>query len=96
MASLVASIADRLSKLGITSTDDASATTLKTYAFKPKGAADVPKLVLVLAEQSKDIGKASALAKKIGSGIKDMRAAEEDYIKQILGDTETKESSESN
>lgn len=94
MAALVASIAERLSSLSILPgpSDDSTATTLRTYTFKPKGSADVPKLVVVLAEQDKDIGKASALAKKIGNGIKDMRAAEEDYLKQILGDVETKES----
>lgn len=98
-SSLLSSIAERLSSLSIVSStsdnDDSTtaSTQLKTYAFKPKGSAEVPKLVLVLAEQSKDIGKASALAKKIGSGIKDMRAAEEDYIKTILGENESKESS---
>ncbi|KAK9900204.1 prolyl-tRNA synthetase [Cystobasidium minutum MCA 4210] len=97
-SSLLSSIAERLSSLSIVSStsdnDDSTtaSTQLKTYAFKPKGSAEVPKLVLVLAEQSKDIGKASALAKKIGSGIKDMRAAEEDYIKTILGENESKES----
>lgn len=99
MASLISSIAERLSSLSILSdsdnNDSNASIPIKTYAFKPKGAADIPKLVLVLAEQSKDIGKASALAKKIGSGIKDMRAAEEEYIKQLLGDAETKESSAS-
>lgn len=98
MSALVASIAERLSKLSIlpgnNGTDDS--TTLKTYTFKPKGSgADIPKLVVVIAEQSKDIGKASALAKKLGHGIKDMRAAEEEYIKQVLGDVETKESGKS-
>lgn len=96
MASLISSIAERLSSLSIIPSDSSnndSSVQVKTYAFKPKGAADIPKLVLVLAEQSKDIGKASALAKKIGNGIKDMRAAEEEYIKQLLGDVETKESS---
>lgn len=93
-SSLISSIADTLASLSILpSTSSDQATDLKTYAFKPKGSADAPKLVIVLAESSKDIGKASALAKKIGNGVKDLRAAEEDYIKSILGDVENKESS---
>lgn len=50
---------------------------------QPKGGD--AKLVLVAAEDDRDIGKASALAKQIG--VKDMRAAEEDYVKEIVGET---------
>jgi prolyl-tRNA synthetase len=90
-AEIVSSIADRLKALSIAvvgegESNTTAATPVKTYAFKPKGSADVPKLVLVVAEEAKDIGKASALAKKIGAGMKDMRAAEEDYLKEIIGD----------
>ena len=41
--------------------------------------------MVVAAEETKDVGKASALAKQLG--IKDMRAAEDDYIKELLGDS---------
>merc|ERR1712093_773915 len=86
MASILNSIADKLSQLSIVSSGSAPADSvlLKTYAFKPKGGDQ--KLVLVVAEDDKDIGKASALAKQLGSGIKDMRAAEEDYLKDLVGE----------
>jgi len=86
MTSILNSIADKLSQLSIVSSGSAPADSvlLKTYAFKPKGGDQ--KLVLVVAEDDKDIGKASALAKQLGSGIKDMRAAEEDYLKDLVGE----------
>lgn len=79
----MSTIEERLSALSISpaSSSDDSATALKTYLFKPKGSD--AKLVLVCAEHDKDIGKASALAKSIG--VKDMRSAEEDYVKEVLG-----------
>ncbi|KAL7009311.1 hypothetical protein EMMF5_000941 [Cystobasidiomycetes sp. EMM_F5] len=83
-ASLLQSIADRLSALAINPlASSGDSVNLKTYAFKPKGGD--AKLVLVAAEDDRDIGKASALAKQIG--VKDMRAAEEDYVKEIVGET---------
>ena len=56
---------------------------LRSYAFKPKGGD--AKLVLVSAEANKDIGKASALAKLVGEGIKDLRAADDALVEEHLG-----------
>lgn len=83
MASLLQSLADRLSSLSIIpGAPSDSSVPVRTYAFKPKGGD--ARLVLVVAEESKDIGKASALAKTLG--FKDMRAAEDDYIREIVGE----------
>lgn len=86
MASILSSITDKLAQLSIipASAAPADSVSVKTYAFKPKGGDQ--KLVLVVAENDKDIGKASALAKQLGGGIKDMRAAEEDYLKDLVGE----------
>ena len=70
--------------------DSASAAVaVKSYAFKPKltaSAAEGLKLVLVVAEDGKDIGKASALAKLLASeGVKDLRAAEDGLVNETLG-----------
>lgn len=54
---------------------------VKTYLFKPKPS-DPTKLVVVVAEENKHIGGASALAKTLG--FKDMRAAEESYVSEIF------------
>lgn len=54
---------------------------VKTYLFKPKPT-DPTKVVVVLAEESKHIGGASALAKTLG--FKDMRAAEEAYVQELF------------
>ena len=62
---------------------NSSAIELKSYAFKPKGGD--AKLVLVVAEPDKDIGKASALAKLLGEGIKDLRAADDALVEETLG-----------
>ena len=88
MASLLQSLADRLSSLSIIPSESSSSSLpVRSYAFKPKGGSssnEAVKLVLVAAEESKDIGKASALAKTLG--FKDMRAAEDDYVKEIVGE----------
>ena len=86
MASILQSLAERLSALSIIpDTGSEGAPSIRSYAFKPKGGNDAAvKLVLVVAEEDRDIGKASALAKTLG--FKDMRAAEEDYIKEIVGE----------
>lgn len=86
MASLLQSLADRLTSLSIVpGAASESSVLVKTYAFKPKGgSSDAVKLVLVAAEESKEIGKASALAKTLG--FKDMRAAEDDYVREIVGE----------
>jgi len=101
MATLLSSISDRLAELSISvlpasvtgadsNIDNASAAIpLKTYAFKPKGTAESPKIVLVVLEESKDLGKATALAKKVGSGIKDLRAADDEYVNEMLGEGKT-------
>lgn len=86
MGSILQSLADRLSALSIIPGGASEGSTLvRTYCFKPKGGNDAAvKLVMVAAEEDRDIGKASALAKTLG--FKDMRAAEEDYIKEVVGE----------
>lgn len=54
---------------------------VKTYLFKPKPT-DPTKIVVVIAEESKHIGGASALAKTLG--FKDMRAAEDAYVQDLF------------
>ena len=65
------------------------AVAVKSFAFKPKltaAASESLKLVLVVAEDGKDIGKASALAKLLASeGVKDLRAAEDGLVTETLG-----------
>ena len=74
---------DRLSSLSIDPfTSTSTSVPLHTYAFKPKSGEH--KIVLVVALESEDVGKASALAKALG--LKDMRAAEEEYVMQVLGE----------
>ena len=86
MASILQTLADRLSALSIIpGAASEGSTPVRTYCFKPKGGNDAAvKLVMVAAEEDRDIGKASALAKTLG--FKDMRAAEEDYIKEVVGE----------
>lgn len=86
MTSILQSLAERLSALSITpSTVTEGSVSVQSRAFKPKGGSDAAvRLVLVVAEEDRDIGKASALAKTLG--FKDMRAAEEDYIKEVVGE----------
>lgn len=55
---------------------------IKAYAFKPKGAADVPRLLIIFAEETKNIGSASALAKSLG--YKDARAADDALVQEVL------------
>lgn len=55
---------------------------VNAYCFKPKGGADTPKLLVVFAEESKNIGAASALAKSLG--YKDARAADESLVQEVL------------
>ena len=77
---------DQFTELSITDPPPASTgdseVPLKNYFFKPKGG-DY-KLILVVAPENEDIGKASTLAKSLG--VKDMRAAEEEYIIEWLGE----------
>ncbi|GAA94737.1 uncharacterized protein L969DRAFT_456525 [Mixia osmundae IAM 14324] len=84
------SLEGRLATLSITpiedKTDDGSVVEIKHYFFKPKPAASsnsAIKLLVVLAEVSKDIGKATALAKQLG--YKDLRAADDGQVKDVLG-----------
>jgi hypothetical protein len=58
-------------------------TATRSYAFAPKGAPGETSLVLVVAEASRDIGKADALAKKLG--FKSMRAADDALVQKTLG-----------
>lgn len=86
MASILQSLAERLSALSIIPGEEQEGSkVVRTFAFKPKGGNDAAvKLVLVVVEEDRDIGKATALAKTLG--FKDMRAAEEDYIKEVVGE----------
>lgn len=82
----MSSIAERLAALSITPTpSSSSAVRLVTHAFKPKGGPEGTKLVLVSVEEGKELGKASGLAKKVGLGLKDLRSADEDSVREILG-----------
>jgi len=86
MASVLEAIKARLEALSIvpsSASASSSAKELKTYVFKPKGGDK--QVVAVVCEHDKDVGKASNLAKTLG--LKDMRAAEESYIQEHLGES---------
>jgi len=55
---------------------------INSYVFKPKGGADTPKLLVVFAEENKNIGSASSLAKSLG--YKDARAADDALVQEVL------------
>jgi prolyl-tRNA synthetase len=76
-------LASLLSALSLKPSSSEKSTPLKSYYFKPKSSDAELKLVVVAAEEDRDIGKASALAKQLG--LKDMRACDDAALKELLG-----------
>jgi hypothetical protein len=76
-------LASLLSALSLKPSSSDNSTPLLSYYFKPKSSDADLKLVVVVAEEDRDIGKASPLAKQLG--LKDMRACDDAALKEFLG-----------